>query len=295
MKLEPQKKPSHLFEPYLKCKDHSVSGEQFELLYDKEYDMLHTSPAPQISDLGKYYESEDYISHTDSKKSFLDTIYQIVKKYTIQKKVVLLKSLIEDRKKGLNILDIGCGTGDFLLACKKNKFNVTGIEPNKGARSLSETKLNSEIVEDISKLGKAQFDCITMWHVLEHVPNLSEYIKSLKKLLKTDGVLIVAVPNFKSYDANYYQKFWAAYDVPRHLSHFSQTAIGKLFSREKIELVKTIPMKFDAYYVSILSEKNIRGKSNFIKGMYLGLKSNLKAIRTKEYSSLIYILKKVNY
>ena len=143
----------------------------------------------------------------------------------------------------------------------------------------------------MSEIKNKKFDVITMWHVLEHVENLQEYIQQIKELLKENGTLIIAVPNYKSYDAYYFKEFWAAYDVPRHLWHFSQKSITKLFSMENIRLVKTIPMKFDSYYVSLLSEKYKKGKMNPIKAFWIGFISNRKAKRTNMYSSLIYVLK----
>lgn len=278
-------------ELFLKCKDHSVSGEEFELLYDKELDMLITSPIPDISELGKYYESEDYISHTDSNTSVFDKLYQFVKRFSIQRKVKLLDSFSSNTSGKLEVLDIGCGTGDFLLGCKNNDFTVCGVEPNAKARSLSESKLESTIYADISELEEKKFDCITMWHVLEHIPNLSAYLVTLESLLKKDGVLIVAVPNFKSYDATHYQNFWAAYDVPRHLSHFSMNSISKLFSNVNMKAESQLPMIFDSFYVALLSEKYKNGKSNLLKAFFIGLVSNLKAMRSGQYSSLIYIIK----
>ena len=279
-------------EIYLTCKDHTVSGETFQLLYEKELDMLITHPAPVTSDLGKYYESEDYISHTDSKLSFFDRIYQLVKVYTVSKKVKMLRGFCDPKESEKSILDIGCGTGDFLVACKKSGFQVCGIEPSKKAKEIVTSKIQADLFDDISDLNTQKFDVITMWHVLEHVPNLKDYISILKTLLKPNGTLIIAVPNFKSYDANYYKEFWAAYDVPRHLSHFSKKAISKLFLKEKMEVVKILPMKFDSYYVSLLSEKYKTGSANFLKAIYIGFVSNLKAIQSKEYSSLNYVIKK---
>ena len=279
-------------EIYLTCKDHTVSGEQFQLLYDKEQDMLITHPEPATSDLGKYYESEEYISHTDSKQSLFDSIYQLVKTYTISKKVKMVRGFCDPNESEKSILDIGCGTGDFMVACKKSGFQVYGIEPSKKAKEIVTSKIKADLFDDISDLNSQKFDVITMWHVLEHVPNLKDYISKLKTLLKPNGTLIIAVPNFKSYDANYYKEFWAAYDVPRHLSHFSKKTISKLFLKEKMEVVKILPMKFDSYYVSLLSEKYKTGSANFLKAIYIGFVSNLKAIQSKEYSSLIYIIKK---
>ncbi len=286
---------------FLTCRDHTVSKEYFDLIFDKDLEMLITSPKPKESELAGYYESEDYISHTDSSKSLFDRVYQFVKNYTIKKKVDLINSFsVENR----SVLDIGCGTGDFLAACKKNGWSVSGVEPNEKARELAVNKIGQlngdskkvHLEEQMDNLQKEfsetkEFDVITMWHVLEHVPDLKDYILKLKDLLKPNGVLIIAVPNFKSHDAVHYGKFWAAYDVPRHLWHFSQSAIGSLFLRVNLKVIKTLPMKFDAYYVSLLSEKNRSNSTNAIKAFYRGLVSNFKARKTKEYSSLIYILK----
>ncbi len=280
----------------LECKDYTVSGETFSLLLEKETEMLVTSPQPKLEELPKYYESEAYISHTDASKTFVDNIYQLVKSYALKQKLKLINSFETQEK---NLLDIGCGTGDFLITAKKNNWSITGIEPSTTAKNLFYKKLENSkfskkvLKSDITELLQDQnkFDVITMWHVLEHVPNLENYIIQLKTLLKPNGVLVVAVPNYKSYDATYYGKYWAAYDVPRHLWHFSKTSISKLFEKVNLNVVKIVPMKFDAYYVSLLSEKYKTGKSNLLKAMYRGFLSNLKANASKEYSSLIYILK----
>jgi len=278
----------------LTCQDYTVSNENFDLILDEKLDMLITSPQPKKDELSKYYESEAYISHTDASISLFDKVYQTVKNYTIKQKIKLISSLNTENK---TILDIGCGTGDFLEACKNNDWKITGAEPNEGARNLTIKKTEIGIhtnIEEILENNSNKFDVITMWHVLEHVPNLQEYISSLKNLLRPNGVLIIAVPNYKSYDAVYYGKFWAAYDVPRHLWHFSQKSINLLFKDFGLELVKTLPMKFDAYYVSLLSEKYKSGKSNPFKAFYRGFLSNLKAKQNMEYSSLIYLLKNTN-
>ena len=282
---------NNTLKPYLKCLDYTVSNQEFSILKDEESELLITSPRPKSEDLGSYYESESYISHTDSKHTLLDKIYQIVKKYSITKKVRLVQSFMTANASEKSVLDIGCGTGDFLEACQKKGFRISGIEPNEKAKSIAENKLNQKMNSDIFKLSPQQFDCISMWHVLEHVPNLTDYILELKKKLKPKGVLIIAVPNHKSYDAKYYGKFWAAFDVPRHLWHFSKKSIQLLFEKNELKVIKTIPMKFDSFYVSILSEKHKTKKGNLIKAFYIGLKSNIKAMRTKEYSSIIYIIK----
>jgi 2-polyprenyl-3-methyl-5-hydroxy-6-metoxy-1,4-benzoquinol methylase len=271
--------------PLLNCKDYTVSGERFELLKNEEYQMLVTSPVPL--DLENYYKSEDYISHTDSKKTFFDKIYQIVKKHTLKRKCSLLNSFKTEEK---TVLDFGAGTGDFLKVCKNNKWKVLGIEPSLDARKIAEKK-GIYLKENLSDIDNQRFDVITLWHVLEHVEDLRDTIKMLTSLLKPQGRIVIAVPNFKSSDATFYKEHWAAFDVPRHLWHFSQTTIQKLFCEVEMGVAKTIPMKFDSYYVSLLSEKYKSGKSKPINAFYRGFVSNLKAITTSEYSSLIYVIK----
>lgn len=269
------------------CKDHTVSGEEFTLIYNDEMSLYKTTPVPEEKNLGKYYDSDAYISHTDSKKGFIDFIYQVVKNYTLSNKVTYINTTNPSKGK---LLDIGAGTGDFLLKAKKKGWEVYGVEPNEIARKKANEK-GLELKKDVA-FENQKFDVISMWHVLEHVPNLEQQIETLKNLLAENGTLFVAVPNFNSFDAKHYKQYWAAYDVPRHLWHFSREAIKKLFHPKKLFVVKILPMKFDSYYVSLLSEKYKTGKSNFIKALYNGFKSNLNANNTGEYSSLIYIIKK---
>ncbi len=272
---------------FLTVKDHSVSKEIFDLYHDEALDMLITHPQPSLDTLGKYYESEDYISHTDNKRSLFEKAYHFVKQIALKNKLDLINSFQPNKGK---ILDIGAGTGDFLLTAKENGWQTIGVEPSPRAKGIA-IKKGISFVEDTKELENHSFDVITMWHVLEHVPDLDTQIKELKRLLKSDGTLIIAVPNYKSFDAKYYGVFWAAYDVPIHFWHFSKKAIQLLFAKEEMKLVKVLPMKFDSFYVSLLSEKYKSGKMNFIKAFFIGLQSNWKAKRDLEYSSHIYILK----
>ncbi|WDF63482.1 class I SAM-dependent methyltransferase [Flavobacterium sp. KACC 22763] len=272
---------------FLTVKDHSVSKEIFDLYYDEELDMLITSPQPELQNLGKYYESEDYISHTDNKRSLFEKAYHFVKNIALKNKLNLINS--QQPKKG-KLLDIGAGTGDFLLTAKNDGWETIGVEPSDRAKNIAKEK-GISFVEETSALESNSLDVITMWHVLEHVPNLEVQIQELKRLLKPTGTLIVAVPNYKSFDAGHYETFWAAYDVPIHFWHFSKKSIQLLFERVDMKLEKILPMKFDSFYVSLLSEKYKTGKMNYIKAFFIGLKSNLKAKNTKEYSSHIYVLK----
>ncbi len=275
----------------IKVKDHSVSGEEFELIVNSEYGFLETTPQPSLEKLPSYYESEDYISHTDSKRNLFEKIYHLVRVISLKKKLKLINSF---NTKNKNLLDVGCGTGDFLQIAKSNNWEVSGIEPNEQARIIANSKTDNSVfeIEQLLQFDKASFDVITLWHVLEHLPNLEDYISVFQKLLKPEGRLIIAVPNYKSYDAQYYKSFWAAYDVPRHLWHFNRKSISNLIEAFNFKVEKIKPMWFDAFYVSMLSEKYKSGKMNPIKGFWIGLLSNMKALSSKEASSLIYIIKK---
>ena len=272
---------------FLAVKDHSVSKENFELFREQSLDLLITHPKPEEKNLAKYYESDDYISHTDGKRSLFEIGYHFVKSIALNSKRNLINNLHPSKGK---LLDIGAGTGDFLVVAKQNGWSITGVEPSEKAKSIA-IKKGLSFVENTNSLDDHSFDLISMWHVLEHVPNLEDQIKELKRLLKPNGTILIAVPNFNSFDAKHYGAFWAAYDVPRHLWHFSKTAIRKLFEKENLELKKVMPMKFDAFYVSSLSEKYKSGEMNFINAFFIGLRSNLKAKQSLEFSSQIYVIK----
>lgn len=271
-------------------KDHSVSGKPFQLCYDDEFDMWITTPQPAENVIAEYYNSDDYISHTDSKRNLFEMVYHVVRQMSLKRKLRIINNY-EARYKRL--LDVGCGTGEFLLKALNSDWAVTGVEPNPKARAIANTKINDRAfnAEHLKTLDGEVFDVITLWHVLEHLPDLNAQIEQFKRLLSRKGTLLIAVPNFKSYDAQYYKEYWAAYDVPRHFWHFSSKSIKLLFGKHGFEIVKVLPMFYDSYYVSLLSEKYRTGHLNLLKGFWIGFKSNFKARRTKEYSSHIYILK----
>ncbi|WP_370520225.1 class I SAM-dependent methyltransferase [Flavobacterium sp. xlx-214] len=270
-------------------KDYSISKEEFELKYNNEYQMYETHFI-NWDTLDTYYKSDDYISHTDGKRNLFEKVYQIVKDITIKQKWKLIKKFHD--KPIVDVLDIGCGTGDFLkYGIEKLSLDGVGVEPSEKARTIAQSKKIS-VAQAIDSLNEKKYDVITLWHVLEHVKDLDEYFTFFKNHLKEDGLLVIAVPNFKSYDAIYYKNYWAAWDVPRHLWHFSKTAIKKLGAKHEFNLIHIEPMYFDSFYISMLSEEYKSGSKNPLKAFYIGWKSNFKAKRSKEYSSHIYILKK---
>ncbi len=270
-------------------KDYSISKEDFELIYNDNYEMYQTN-FNAFDRLDDYYKSENYISHTDSKRNWFEKVYQLVKNYTINQKWKLIKKYTNSNS--ISILDIGCGTGDFLkYGINKLKVNGVGVEPNNEAAAISSSK-NINVYNSLNELNDAKYDVITLWHVLEHVTDLNEYFSFFKNYLKENGILIIAVPNFKSFDANHYKEYWAAWDVPRHLWHFSKQSIKKLAEDNNFKLIHIKPMYFDSFYVSLLSEEYKTGSKNIFKAFYIGLLSNIKGNFTNEYSSHIYILKK---
>jgi len=271
----------------MKVKDHFLSKETFEIKEISE-GILHTSPIPK--NLAKYYESDEYISHNQNKKNIKTKIYNILQKINFKYKKYILNSEIANEK---NILDYGCGIGNFLDYIK-NEYNIIGIEPNENAKKIAEEKLGKEkIINKLSDISNLSLNIVTLWHVFEHIEEQKEFLNEIYKKLKPKGKLIIAVPNYKSYDSNYYKEYWAAYDVPRHVFHFSRIGMKNIFTTKKWNLKKVKPLILDAYYISIISEKYKENYFPIIKGLIRGLISNIKALKTGEYSSLIYIIEKL--
>ena len=276
---------------FLVCKDHTVSRETFNIVECVSCGFKFTNPRPEAEKLGAYYKSEDYVSHSNTNKGFVNSVYQMVRKYTLLKKLKLVSEFYKTGK----ILDIGCGTAEFLKTFKDAKWETLGIEPSPEVRKMAIGNYGLDVREEaeIKNLETASFDVITMWHVLEHVPQLNDRIEDLKRMLKPKGLIIIAVPNPTSLDAKIYAENWAAYDVPRHLYHFSPKDIDTIFNNHELKVFRILPMIFDSFYVSMLSEKCKTGKSNIILAIWNGFCSNFAAIKSgKTYSSQIYLIRK---
>lgn len=269
--------------------DHSISKEEFRIKKCTACSFMVTSPRPDEDKLGQYYKSENYISHSGKGNSVVNLLYLQARKYSLNWKLNLIKQL----KPEGSLLDVGCGTGEFLSTIKANGFSVDGVELDESARARASQLIGQPITPSL-KEANGSYDLITLWHVLEHLPELNESIEKINSLLKTDGKLLIAVPNHTSNDAQHYQQHWAGYDVPRHLWHFNKTSMATLLHGHGFAIEKIIPMKLDAFYVSMLSEKYLgnAGISSLIKGFVSGVRSNMKAKATGECSSLIYIARK---
>lgn len=278
---------SSLLEKHITCKDHMVSGESFEITQCSNCAFLFTNPRPNPESLASYYDSDQYVSHSNKSNNLTNTIYKIARRFTLTNKLKIINEITDNK----SILDYGCGTGYFLNTCKKNGWNINGFEPNDAAREQAILNTDTTILSTLSEVEKLnEVSLITLWHVLEHIPDLNKTLSILKSKLSTDGKFLIAVPNVESYDAIHYKEHWAAYDVPRHLYHFNINTMNQFLQHHGLKLYKTIPMILDSYYVSLLSEKYKNSQNNYIKSFINGYKSNIYASKNKNnYSSLIYI------
>jgi SAM-dependent methyltransferase len=281
--------------PLLTCIDHLLTGEEFEIWKCSNCGFRFTQEYPEETEAGRYYESEEYISHSDSKKGITDKAYQAVRQFMLRRKLRLIRRMTGLR--GGSILDIGSGTGHFLNAMKESGWQTKGIEINTKAREYSISRFNIDVIspEKIDTLADNSFDCITLWHVLEHFHDLSGYMIEIHSLLKPQGICFVALPNNDSYDCRHYGKDWAAYDVPRHLWHFSYSTLSLLARKHRFDIAATHGLPFDVFYISILSEKYKGSRFPVINGVINGLIFSLRTfLNNAGGSSVIYVLTKAD-
>jgi 2-polyprenyl-3-methyl-5-hydroxy-6-metoxy-1,4-benzoquinol methylase len=278
---------------HLNTRDYFLTHELFSIYVCLKCKLLFTHPFPEQQVLhSKYYASNNYLSHNKKLSNLFSAAYRLVQKINIRMKLKLINSTNQLSEK--KILEVGAGTGDFLAECIKNGWQSCGIEPSEQARLVAKEYNKLNLKSNIDEVGEVNFSIIALWHVLEHIPNLRETILKLNNLLAKNGSLIIAVPNHNSFDAKHYKQFWAGYDVPRHLYHFNKLSLTLIMESYGFKLVKTNPMIFDSYYVSLLSEKYIRKLfiARYLSAIIIGLISNLKALYSGESSSLIFIFKK---
>ena len=277
----------------LTCTDHYASGEQFEVIRCVHCGLLMTQGVPVEAEIGKYYETPDYISHSDTQQGLMNRVYHWVRQYMLSRKAALVK-----RTSGLSegsLLDYGTGTGYFANAMLCQGWKVKAIEKSPQARAFAKKQfgLNVEAEHSLKDYPSMSLDVVTLWHVMEHLEHLNEMWETLHRILKDKGMLIVAVPNPESYDARKYKEWWAAYDVPRHLWHFSPSVMQRFGDKHGFVLEKEHPMPFDAFYVSMLTEKYKGNGLSFVKGLWTGALAWFSALGNKERSSsLIYVFRK---
>lgn len=273
--------------------DYTVSHENFEIWHCNICSHRFTANPPAENVIGKYYQSEDYISHSNTQKGLVNRIYHIVRNYMLGQKRNMIQH-VTGKKTG-KLLDIGCGTGAFLATMKAANWEVIGLEPDAGARQQVADLHNISVSpsEELFALAAKQFDVISMWHVMEHVHRLDKYAQQIHTILKDDGYFVVAVPNYTSGDAQHYQAKWGGYDVPRHLHHFSPASMKFFMEKNGFNILTNKPLPFDSFYVSLLSEKYIHGTQRLFAGFWQGLMSWFGAFSdAKKCSSVIYIMQK---
>lgn len=275
----------------LELEDYASSKEVFYLSACNTCGALLTDPRPKAAVIGRYYDFPEYISHEDNYPGIVNRLYRLARQWTTARKLALLRNFQPDNNSALALLDYGCGSGYFLQAAKKTGLEVAGVEVSTKARDAAQQRVGVTIASSLSKLpDSAKYDFITLWHVLEHIHELDETLKQLFDRLVTGGTMFIAVPNRQSLDAETYGSYWASYDVPRHLYHFTPEAIEMLLQRHNSIVVNRIGQSLDGFYVSILSEKYKKG--NILKGFLNGGRSLLNAWRNGRYSSIIYVVKK---
>ncbi len=281
---------SKKLEDRLQLNDEFLSKKTFVIQKCGECGFLFTNPRPKKDQISAYYKSEDYISHSNKSNGLFASLYQLSRKINLSAKY----SIISRHSKNGKALDIGSGTGHFLNYLQKKKWNVQGIEPDENAAKFARANFNLQIdsEKELSVLEKKSFDLISMWHVLEHVHDLNQRMTEIRELIKQDGLVILALPNPESFDAKHYVKFWAAYDVPRHLYHFTKKDILHLAEKHNFKIEKIYPMYLDAFYVSLLSEKYLGKKRSLLRAIYVAIRSNcISSSRNPNTSSLIYLLR----
>ena len=276
-------------------KDYSLTQDDFQIIQCTHCTLKYTDPVPSKEEIGPYYDFPAYISHTDDNTGLINKLYHSVRNYTLSQKTNWVQSLFTGYKGQL--LEIGAGTGAFAHAMTKKGWTVTALEPDAASRerALATYQINIVPIEELFTLTENKFDVITLWHVLEHVHDLNDYIRTFYKLLKPNGRLIIAVPNYTSYDAQFYKKYWAAYDVPRHLYHFSPTAMEYLAKKYTMQILTMRPMWFDSFYVSLLSERYKKtGLFGMLRAVIIGCLSNIVAVKNnRRASSIVYEIKKI--
>ncbi len=275
------------------ARDHLVSGESFQIKKCNACGFVFTAEPPDEKDISKYYISEEYISHSDKKQSLTDHIYHLARNFMLKKKHSLVLK-VSGRKTGV-LLDIGSGTGYFADFMSRKGWSTTGIEISESARQYSISRFGITVVPPagISEIKDGSVDCVTLWHVLEHLYDPDLWMREIRRVLIDDGKCILALPNIKSADAGWFGNEWAALDVPRHLWHFSPETLTRFIHKYGFILSEIKSMPLDIYYISALSYKNRGCRLPLLSGIAIGAFLTIRTLFCRNRaSSLIYILSK---
>ena len=280
------------FKHFLNVPDWLVSKEVFELQQCEQCQFVFTANAPLEKDAGPYYNSEEYVEHSDTSSGLIYSVYHVARRAMLHYKYIKIKRLHAGKK----LLDVGSGSGYFLNFMKKKGYNVTGVEISKKAVALCKKNFGikahspSEFLEE--KLD-TDYDIISLWHVFEHVYSYDAYFELFSKSLNNNGYLILALPNCDSQDARMNKSYWGAYDTPRHIWHFTSKTIELFAMGRGFKMIKKHRMPLDPFFNVMVSD-SYKDKFTFLpltllKGLYSYI---ISLLNIEKSSSIIYIFQK---
>jgi 2-polyprenyl-3-methyl-5-hydroxy-6-metoxy-1,4-benzoquinol methylase len=284
--------PEFEFSHYLNVPDWLVSKENFELKKCGNCSFIFTANAPLLENAGPYYESEEYVEHTDTNKGLIYGVYHQARKLMLKFKL----SNIRSYSKSTKLLDIGSGSGYFINYMKQNGYNVSGVEISDKAVALCKDKFDISVnspTEFLAEKLPKDFDIITMWHVFEHVYSFNEYFDILHKSLKENGHVFVALPNPNCFEAKHYKNYWNGFDTPRHLWHFTPKTFKQFAEGHGFEMISMKRLPLDPFFNAMVSSSYKSGLKFLPYTFTIGLISFINGLINRDKaSSLIYILKK---
>ena len=204
--------------------------EAFDILVCSACGLGQTSPQPD--DLDKYYA--DYHGGR----------HGFTARFRAWSRARTLNSCV-DQVANKSVLDVGCGDGDFLFAAQGAGWSVAGTERGERLSELDSVKVLPDLFSIKAEFGENSFDAVTCWHTLEHFNVPSETLAEIGKLLKPEGVLLIAVPNFGGWQSRLSGKHWLHLDVPRHLWHFTTSSLQGLLHKSGFTVKRAWHREFE--------------------------------------------------
>jgi len=282
------------FEKVYDLDDYKITQETFSLEKCPECTLIFTVDPPLGENIGRYYESDDYLEHSNRKNDLFSKMYSWGRDLMFGYKYGIIKKLGPKGK----ILDIGAGSGYYLNFMSKKGYEVQGIEMSERARNHAKSEHGLHIHPDEmfhNRDFKQKFDMISLWHVMEHLYDLNKVMKRFDELLNPNGSLVIALPNYNALEVQTYKKYWNGWDVPRHLWHFSPQSIRKLVGNHGFEITSMHTMPLDPLFNTLLTNKYRKGNPlvNVLRMGTVGVASLIQGFfNVEKASSIIYIIKR---
>jgi len=273
---------------------------KFSLVRCNRCNFIFLNPRPDSTSIQKFYSHQDYhpfLNLNAPSKDLISKIYLLIRPYSIRWKRKKIH-----RAKGIgSILDVGCGTGEFLFEMKRWKWEVVGIEADERGLQYARDTLGLKVFKDPEwNFPRESFDVVTFWHTLEHIHDLRGTLERIVPLLKREGLLLIAVPNISSLDFKIYKRDWVALDLPRHLYHFEPNSLKALCRSLGLEVFKYHQIPLDTFYNCLMSERLAFERSNrktiflfhVLRGAIVALMSLYAGILRKG-SGILYYLRRL--